>query len=66
MLFVHGLVFFYLPYKGNYNLHTSIECDQREMARENAMVKGLVLYECNSFTANWALIIFYLLYCWQF
>lgn len=31
MVFVHLLVFFYLPYKGNYNLHTSIDCDQRVM-----------------------------------
>lgn len=62
MVFVHILVFFYLPYRGNYNLHTEIYCDPRE----DPKLPGVKLYTCNTFTSNTALIIFYMLYVWQF
>jgi len=66
LLFVHFIVFFYLPYKGNYNLHTEVYCDVREAPKADANTTYVKAYTCNTFTSNTALIIFYLLYVWQF
>ena len=47
-IFAHGFIFFYLPMKGNINIGNAIYCIEGE--------------DCNDFTYNPALIIFYCLY----
>ena len=48
VIFAHGFIFFYLPMKGNLNIGNAIYCIEGE--------------ECNDFTYNPALVIFYCLY----
>ena len=47
-IFSHGFIFFYLPMKGNINIRNTIFCVEGE--------------ECNDFTYNKTLIIFYCIY----
>jgi hypothetical protein len=71
LIFVHLMIFFWLPFRGNTILHGSIDCFPQKASPEimgtlPSNIPGLDEVECNKFTDNVALIIFYLLYCWVF
>lgn len=54
LLISHLFIFFYLPFKGNYNQNFSIQC--------NSKSTGQVNIKCNDFSSNNYLIAFYLLH----
>lgn len=71
LIFIHALIFYYLPFKGNYHLHGSIDCNPPKVPTEGNPDDIYVArveadgYHCNSFINNTALIIFYLLNVWH-
>ena len=54
LIFVHFMVFYFLTFRGNVELHGEIICDPKRFT------------ECNNFKQNWSIVVFYLLYCWYF
>lgn len=59
LLFVHGFVFWYFPITGNMKLQNYPYC-----VAKTSFTKDKI--NCNEFGENWALVIFYILYCWYF
>jgi hypothetical protein len=57
MIFIHGLLFFYLPIHGNFKVTNQGYCDTSEyiLASKDSL--------CNNFNRNIALMFFYLLCC---
>jgi hypothetical protein len=69
MVLSHLFIFFYLPFKGNQNIHFSIYCDRKSF--ENKNTDGSSLTEssykiCNDFDSNPKLIIFYILHLFYY
>jgi len=59
LLFVHGFVFWYFPITGNIKLQNYPYCVSKTSSKKDNI-------NCNEFGDNWALIIFYILYCCYF
>jgi len=70
LLFTHIFIFFYLPYRGNYNLNFSVYCNENENLNgfdnskggKNTIESDQTIV-CNNFNDNPKLIVFYLLHC---
>lgn len=58
LLFVHAFVFWYFPITGNLKLQNYPYCVTGRSGNSSV--------NCNEFGENWALVIFYLLYCGYF
>ena len=59
LLFVHGFVFWYFPIAGNIKLQNYPYCVSRTSQSKD-------IINCNEFGENWALVVFYMLYCGYF
>lgn len=60
LLFVHGFVFWYFPITGNIKLQNYPYCVSSTSTNTSDNIA------CNEFGGNWALVMFYILYCCYF